>query len=195
MIHNYSKEKLEKLANTIIYFAEHIPDLSKTKLIKLLYLLEECYVKKYHLPMLDIDFEVWQAGPVNRETFIELSDDPFMLKGYIERVYKEDSTLIKPIKSFSDNEFSDNEIAMLDFITTEFGNKTAGELVQLSHKKSSPWYILAEKNGLLKAFEEGLINSSEIKINLADFYCNNEKQIEHYKEQKMFNRFVQYFSA
>lgn len=190
-----NKEKLEKLANAIIYFAEHLPDLSKTKLIKLLYLLEECYVKKYHLPILDIDFEVWQAGPVNRETFIELSDDPFMLKGYIERVCNEDSTLIKPVKSFSDDEFSDNEITMLDFIIKEFGNKTAVELVQLTHKKSSPWYILADKNGLLKAFEAGLTNSSEIKINLADFYCDSKQQIEHYNEQKMFNRFAQYFSA
>ena len=83
---NQSIVKNVKLANTIIFFAERIPDIPKTKLLKLLYLLEECYVKKYSIPLLDIDFEVWQAGPVNREVYIELSDTPIMLNGYIETI-------------------------------------------------------------------------------------------------------------
>jgi uncharacterized phage-associated protein len=192
---NYTRDKLEKLGNTIIYFTQNIPDLSKTKLIKLLYLLEECFMKKYHLPLLDIEFEVWQAGPVNREIFVDLSDEPFMLKEYIIKECNEDATYIKPKRDFSDNEFSDNELEMLDFIIKSFGNKTAAELVDLTHKKSSPWYIIAERTGLLKAFNDGLSNSSDIKIDLSEFYCDSEKTSEQYKEQKMFNRFAQQFSA
>ena len=191
----YIKDKLEKLGNAIIYFAQKIPDLSKTKLIKLLYLLEECFLKKYHLPLLDIEFEVWQAGPVNREIFVELSDEPFMLKDYILKECDEDATYIKPKQEFSDNEFSDNELEMLDFVIKSFGNKTAAELVNLTHKKSSPWYIIAERTGLLKAFDASLLNSSDIKIDLSEFYCDSKKTSEKYKDQKMFNRFAQYFSA
>src|SRR4030066_2504197 len=91
----YSSEKREKLANTIIFFAEKIPVLSKTKLLKLLYLLEEEYVKEYNIPFLDIDYEVWQAGPVNREVFIELSDDgPIILTGYIKNTCTSDEIII-----------------------------------------------------------------------------------------------------
>jgi len=186
---NYSIEKKEKLANTIIYFAEKIPKLSKTKLIKLLYLLEESYVKKYNIPFLDIDFEVWQAGPVNRETYIELSDDPVILKGYIDIEFDENNTYVKVVKKFSDDEFSDNEIEMMDFIITYFGDKTAKELVNYTHRPGSAWYNIAKQTGLLPLFENNIINSSEEKINF-EFFCEDENGLAKYREQKMFNNQV-----
>jgi uncharacterized phage-associated protein len=182
----YSIEKKEKLANTIIYFAEKIPNISKTKLIKLMYLLEEFYVKKYNIPFLDIEFEVWQAGPVNRETYIELSDKPIILKGYIERHIDGDNTHVRPAKEFSDDEFSDNEIEMMDFIITHFKDKTAKELVDYVHRPGSAWYNTAKQAGLLALFENHIINSSEEKINF-EFFCENEEGICHFREQKMFN--------
>jgi|WetSurMetagenome_2_1015567.scaffolds.fasta_scaffold02843_3 uncharacterized phage-associated protein len=185
----YSPEKKEKLANTLIYFAEKIPNISKTKIIKLLYLLEEFYVRKHNIPFLDIDFEVWQAGPVNRETYIELSDNPLVLKGYIERVTDGDNTYIKPIKSFSDDEFSDNEIEMMDFIITHFKDKSSKELVDYVHRPGSAWYNIAKENNLLPLFEKHFINSSEEKINF-EFFCQSEEGIAQYREQKMFNSLV-----
>jgi uncharacterized phage-associated protein len=186
---NYSIEKKEKLANTIIYFAEKIPHISKTKLIKLLYLLEEFYVKKFNIPFLDIDFEVWQAGPVNRETYIELSDKPLILKGYIEKYSEGDNTHIKPIKKFSDDEFSDNEIEMMDFIVTHFKDKSAKELVDYVHRPGSAWYNIAKQTGLLALFESHLINSSDEKINF-EFFCQSDEGITQYREQKIFNSLV-----
>ena len=185
---NYSIEEKEKLANAIIYFAEKIPDLSKTKLIKLLYLLEESYVKEYNIPFLDIDFEIWQAGPVNRETYIELSDEPIILKGYIRREFLPDSpnVYIKSIKKFSDDEFSDNEIEMMDFIITHFGNKTATELVDYTHRPGSAWYNITKKTGLLTLFENNIRNSSEEKINF-EIFCKDEVGVAKYREQRMFN--------
>ena len=37
----YREDQLEKLGNTAVYLSDHISDLSKTKLLKLLYLLDE----------------------------------------------------------------------------------------------------------------------------------------------------------
>lgn len=188
---NYSIEKKEKFANTIIYFAEKVPDLSKTKLIKLLYLLEEFYVKKYNIPFLDIDFEVWQAGPVNREIYIELSDDPIIFKGYIERECFPDNinVYVKSIKEFSDDEFSDIEIEMMDFIIANFGDKSATELVEYTHRPGSAWYNIAKQTGLFSLFENDSINSSEEKINF-EFFCEDEVGIAKYREQRMFNSLV-----
>lgn len=186
---NYSLEKKEKLANTIIYFAEKVPDLSKTKLIKLLYLLEESYVKKYNIPFLDIDFEVWKAGPVNRETYIELSDDPMIFRGYIKRDCDRDNTYVRAIKKFSDDEFSDNEIEMMDFILSHFGNKTAKELVEYTHRPGSAWYNIAKETGLLALFENQSINSSEEKIDF-EYFCEDDLGIAKYREQRMFNSLV-----
>jgi len=84
--------------------------LSKTKLLKLLYLLEEFSVKKYHVPFLDLKFEVWQAGPVAKDVFVDLSqDEPVMLKEFVSidcnNFNGVTATYIKPKKEFNFNFF------------------------------------------------------------------------------------------
>jgi hypothetical protein len=53
MFSKYSTDTINKTGNAIIYFALHINNLSKTKLLKLLYLVEEQSVKKYGTPFLE----------------------------------------------------------------------------------------------------------------------------------------------
>lgn len=65
-----------KLGNTLIYIAKKIPYLSKTKALKLLYLMEDYSVKRFQQPFLGLPFEVWQAGPVIKDVFIDLSQAP-----------------------------------------------------------------------------------------------------------------------
>lgn len=188
----YSRSDLDKIGNAIIYLAERIPDLSKTKLLKLLYLLEETYVKKYQLPFLNLEFEVWQAGPVARDIFIDLSDEPNLLKEYIRIKKKSDGTYIKPVIKFSDDEFSDNEIEMLDLIIEHFGSKTAAELVNRTHQKNSNWYAIAKSKGLLELFKEKMTNSSDEKIDLTWYLDEKGKQI--FTEQSHFNRLISHIN-
>lgn len=54
----FSESTKEKLGNALIYVAERVPDLSKTKALKLLYLMEERMVLRYHVPFLGIPYEV-----------------------------------------------------------------------------------------------------------------------------------------
>ena len=190
----FSKEKIEKLGNTVIFFADKIPELSKTKLLKLIYLLEEEYIKKYKIPLLDIEFKVWQAGPVNRELFIELSDVPVMLEKYINRVCNGENTIILPRKHFSDDEFSDNELEVMEFIVKNYGHRTAAQLVDITHKPGSPWYIEAERNNLLDLFSNKLGNSSNFRIPLQKFFCSDPISESKYQEQKEFNNFSQHLN-
>ena len=189
----YSKSDIEKIGNVIIYLAQRIPDLSKTKLLKLLYLLEEVYVKNYQLPFLNLEFNVWQAGPVAKDIFIECADEPNLLKGFITLNKTNEATYIKPQKGFEDDEFSDNEIDMMDFIIEKFGDKTAKELVQYTHRKGSPWYQIAEQKGLLEAFQKGLTNSSDEKIDFC-YYLPTQEDQEKYLDQVHFNRLVSYIN-
>ncbi len=43
--------------------------MSKTKLLKLLYLLEERSFLLFGTPFLGLDFEVWKLGPVPKEIY------------------------------------------------------------------------------------------------------------------------------
>ncbi|MCQ2960548.1 MAG: SocA family protein [Bacteroidales bacterium] len=143
-----------KLGNAIVYIAEKVEDLSKTKLLKLLFFMEEYSVCRFQTPFLGMQYEIWQAGPVIKDVFVDLSETPVLLEGYVEKVNKEGNTYIRSIKNFSDEEFSDNDMLVMDEIISKYGNKTATELVKLTHKEGSLWYNTAKRNGLLEAFEQ-----------------------------------------
>jgi uncharacterized phage-associated protein len=190
---SFTKDQIEKIGNAIVLFAERIPDLSKTKLLKLLYFLEEQYIKKYNIPLLGIDFEVWQAGPVAREIFIDLSQDPVLFKDFIETENRRDAVYIKPKKPFCDDEFSDNELEMMNFILDHLGSLPAHKLVRLTHRKSSLWYKQAGLTGLLELFEKGLTNSSEEKIDFRELLDEKSQQI--YDEQLSLTRFAGFING
>lgn len=162
----------EKLGNVLIYMAERVDDLSKTKALKLLYLMEERMVLKYHLPFLGIPYEVWQAGPVAKDVFIDLSDGPFLLKNYVKTEIRHAGTYIVPAKSFCDDEFSDCEIAMMDDVLKKYGGMTASELVDETHKKGTLWYLEANQNGLLDAFNKHECNNSDVKIDFTKLWLH-----------------------
>lgn len=130
-----SENQIDKLGNTLIYLLENVPDVSKTKLLKLVYILDEFSIKKSGIPFLNLGYKVWQFGPVSEELFIELSDEPILLNGYIQN--KGNGTF-KAVKPFSDDEFSDNDMELLDEIIANFGSRTATELVNYTHRKNTP---------------------------------------------------------
>ena len=162
----FSEDSKQKLGNTIIYIAERSPQLSKTKLLKLLFLMEEHMVKRYHVPFLALPYEVWQAGPVAKDIFIDLSSGVVLLKDFIQTETIEGATYIKAIKPFCNDEFSDCEIEMMNEVIKKHGHKTATLLVDEVHKKGSLWYEVAKENGLLEDFANGVSNNSS---HLIDF--------------------------
>jgi hypothetical protein BACCOPRO_01416 len=159
-----SESTKNKLGNTLIYMAERVADLSKTKALKLLYLMEERMVLKYHVPFLGIPYEVWQAGPVAKDVFIDLSDGPYLLKDYIKTDLVCSATYLVAVKPFCDDEFSECEIVMMDDILNKYGKMTAADLVNETHKKGTLWYQEASQNGLLEAFQNHECNNSDLKI-------------------------------
>lgn len=186
---NYSKSDIEKVGNAIVFFAEKIQDLSKTKLLKLIYLTEEMFIRRYKIPMFRLEFDIWQAGPVSRDIYIDLSDEqPSLFSNFITTESNEKATYIKPISSFSDDEFSDNELQVLQVICEKFGTMTAKSLVEYTHRKTSLWYKIAKEKDLLEGFEQGYSKSSDEKIDFTRIL--DEAGIEMYKEQIYFKELV-----
>ena len=167
-MNKYSSESISRIGNAAIYIAQHASSVSKTKLLKLLYLMEERSALRYHQPFLGLPYEVWQAGPVAKDVYIDISDGAVMLSQYIKVQNDKDSQYVIPVKPFDDADFSANEIRLMDEILAEYGGKTAKELVAITHKKGSLWYNLAKEKGLLEAFEKHESNNSDYVINFAD---------------------------
>ena len=142
---HYTRSQIEKLGNAIIYLSSNIPDLNKTKLLKLLYLIEEISIKKYGFPFFNIRFDVWKLGPVSKDVYLELSDTPDLLHMFIEVGKTTDTTFIRHKKNFNDDEFSDNDMNILAYVITHFKNATANYLVSLTHQKHSAWHQTAAR--------------------------------------------------
>lgn len=164
--HIFTKDEVDKIGNTLIYFAERVPHLSKTKLLKLIYFLEETSVKTCARPFLNLDFEVWQYGPVAKDLFVDLSStEQHLLRDYVS-TYQDDEgrVYVSPQKAFDDGEFSDSELAMMNGIIEQFGRLTAKELVGITHRPHSPWTLTAQQNGILEALLADKVMTTDHKI-------------------------------
>lgn len=169
----YSEENISRIGNAVVYIAEHISNLSKTKLLKLLYLMEERSALKYQQPFLALPYEVWQAGPVAKDIYIDLSDGAVLLSPYVRTELKKmddgkDAQYIFPISKFNDEDFSAYEIRLMDEVLKEYGNKTAKELVDIVHRENTLWYQIAKKKGLLEAFRRHESNNSDYVIDFTE---------------------------
>lgn len=188
IVHQYTPDQIEKIGNTIIYLTERIQPLYKTKLLKLLYLLDEFAVKKYGIPFLNLDYEVWQAGPVCSDIYQELNEKPNLLEDYISLTFDESGTRVSAKKKFIDNEFSDNEISLLEFVSDKFKYTPAPELVALTHRESSPWYKAAHETGLLELFEAKKTNTSNYKVDLSELIKGDTLKEQRFKDfQEYYN--------
>lgn len=180
--HTYSKDQVSKIGNTIIYLARKIKSPAKTTILKLLYILDEKSIEKSGLPFLNLEYKVWKFGPVSQDIFVELSDKPTFLKGYFTR----DETTIEgniiPEKEFCDDEFSQNDLDLLDSVIAEFGNKTSKYLVEYTHKEGSLWHIAAKKHDVLDLLQNEKINTTDFKIDFSELLLHDKKKKGIYEE-------------
>lgn len=182
----YSPDELEKVGNALIYLSEHTEKPSKTKVLKLLYLLDEFSVKLRGYPMFGLTYKVWQLGPVCEEVFIDLSNSPVLLKDYVKVEYDEKNlSTVVPARKFDDGEFSDNDMVLLEKVAKDYRRSTAKTLVAITHRESSLWYRVAKEKGLIELFDKGATNNSEFTIDFKELVVGDALKIqvyEHYVE-------------
>jgi uncharacterized phage-associated protein len=180
----FTKDQIDKVGNTIIYLSKEMTDLTKTKILKILFLLEEASIKKYGYPFFGIDFQIWKLGPVVKDIFIDLSEEsPGLLSEYITRD-ETNVSVFRSVKDFNDDEFSDNDMELLQIVTSFVKDKNASALVKITHSQNSLWRKSAIKNGVMELLEEELINSTEYNIDFSLLFENNPDMIERFEEIK-----------
>jgi uncharacterized phage-associated protein len=178
----YDSVQLEKIGHTVIYLSQKITSLSKTKLLKLLYILDEISIKKSGLPFVNLKYKVWKFGPVSEEIFIDLSSETTLLSKYIKNTNNEGVGEICPKIAFSDDEFSDNDIDLMNFVIEKYGNASAKELVSYTHRVNSPWHTTAKENSVLHLLEKEEINNTELLIDMSTLIAHDPRKMEIYSE-------------
>lgn len=171
----------DKVGNLMAYLAERIKPLYHTKLIKLLYFIDEYAVKDNGIPITWLEFNVWEKGPVAPETFYMKNEgNQNLFSEYISIKKIGDSFKILPNKTFSDDLFSEYELGIIDKVISDLGNERTEKLIKISHEKGSPWSKSKEENNV--SFENSKI--SNIVIELSDLVKSNELLYNKYSEAK-----------
>ena len=81
---------------------------------------------------------------------------------------------------------SDLELELLGNVIERFKYCTANELINFTHRKNSPWYNAALKNGVLDLLESKQMTTTEIKIDLSETIKDDEQKLALYYSHKEF---------
>lgn len=174
---------LDKVGNLIIYLVDEIRDrhrqpLFLTKLLKLLYLIDETAVKETGVPVTGLDYKVWKMGPVPYGVYVDLMHNGSeQLSTFAEAKPGEaDWKLIESTGKFDDSEFSDYEMDLIDRIVNQFGYHHIDSLIDLVHEEGSLWKRIVEKYHLEKKFKHE--STSTHKIDFSELILNDPVKLE-----------------
>ena len=186
----YSHDQIDKLGNALIYLIEKMGSLPKTRLLKLVYIIEEKSIEKRSMPFFNLDFEVWKFGPVCQNLYVEFTEEPTILKNYIKKRNTRNGFVFDKNSSFNDDEFSDSDISLMDEIINEFSGSNCNDLVEYTHRENSLWYNTAKANGVLELLLNEEIPTTNLKINFEELFKNEPSKLEFYHEHLEFLNFV-----
>lgn len=176
----------EKITNLIVYLSSKIEDLYITKLLKLIYLIDENAVKETGTSISDLEYKVWQHGPVNIDLYnsLSFSTPDINFENKIDVYDDGRGKIIKSISKFDNSEFSEYEIDLIDRIIHYYGHLSSSQLVDLLHAEGTLWYKIVEEKGLKSFFQNEENNTSPFNIDFFDLVKDSPVKSSVYQSAK-----------
>ena len=178
----------EKNGALLAYIAKNVPNISLRKLLKIVYLIDEKFMKKRGFPLTWFDYYAWAKGPVAPEVY-EVKNGAF--SEYVTCHRNEDGTNIidavlpHPYLVLKQMDlYSPYEMGIIDQIVFEYENTTADELSELTHKEDTLWSQIVKENAV--EFVEG---KSDVQIPLMRLNEGDVEKEETYEEALEYMKF------
>ena len=150
------------------YFIEQSDDrLTCTKLIKLVYIAHGYTLAITNQPLVNEYALAWKYGPVFPSIYHEFKKLSQITKSQKAREFDDMGENLRECQS----DFTENEMAIMDFILNKYGNMAAWELSALTHVEGSPWSQTIEKSNEI----EGMSIDNEM---IKTYYLKFKKQAE-----------------
>ena len=158
---------IRKIITILNYLAFKVPRMTKLKIVKLLYFADKEHIIRYGRYLTEDRYVKMKNGPAPTRilNFINSPNDYIYTrseKKYLDNYISFADSNYRTITSNNEPDLkilSASEIEVLDYIISEYGLKSAGELVDLSHLEKS--WIKANEAGYLKT--EDIISEVEPK--------------------------------
>lgn len=180
---------LEKVGNLIIYLVDevkkkHRKPVHVTKLLKMLYIIDETSVKETGVPVTGLDYKVWKMGPVAYAVYTDLAhNNSEQLCPFAEAKTGEgEGKKIESTNRFDDAEFSDYEMNLIDTVIDQYGALDGNALIELLHEDGSLWKKIVVERGLEQKFETEA--TSQFKIDLSTLIADDLQKLECYNTAK-----------
>jgi uncharacterized phage-associated protein len=167
---------IDKIGNLLIYIVDKIEERYHqkaflTKLLRLLYIIDETAVKETGAPVTGLDYRVWKMGPVAFEVYKDLMHEQsetfrFFVEGKKRKSEKYDSdyVIVESVNKFRDDEFSEYELETIDRVIDEFGYLNGPALIELLHEDNSLWAKVVQEKNLEKVFERTPTTNHKIDL-------------------------------
>ena len=139
------------IGNLIIYIVDYCKKYSMplyhTKLLKLLYLIDEESVRQTGTPLTWLSYDVWQKGPVPTDIYFSKLPNLNKVVEYVSFEERSNKYRVVKKKEFNDGNFSEVDLDIIDNVLRDFGKKTSEELIEITHQPGSLWSkVVKEKN-------------------------------------------------
>lgn len=133
----------DKLIQAIIFFAQHTKHCGKTKLFKLLYLLDFEHFRLTGRNVTGLKYYAWEKGPVP----VALEDEWGEFKPDIasairikpERLFAYSRQTVVPQIAFDDSYFSKRELKLMHEIAGKYRDHIATDMVDATHAENGAW--------------------------------------------------------
>jgi uncharacterized phage-associated protein len=134
-----------KAAQIAAFFASKQPGVEKLKLIKLIYLSERESLTRFGLPMIFDELYSLKDGPICSAALNAINGE--MDADYWSQFVSLKDRYVSPVRTFSRDDFdevSDAEVDVLEDLWKQFGQMTASQIRNWTHK-NCPEYTEVEK--------------------------------------------------
>lgn len=126
------------IAKTALLIADELGlKISNLTAHKLLYLAHGLMLAKHDRPLVDTPFQAWKYGPVLEDLYHDL-------KIFGSSPIPHDSVFVARWPELPPENQEDREV--IRAILKQFGNKSPGYLIEVSHQEDGPWNAVYEAN-------------------------------------------------
>lgn len=133
----------DKLIEATLFFAANTLYCGKTKLIKLLYLLDFAHFRQTGRSVTGLEYRAWKLGPVPTALFAEWEylDADFAAAVSIEpeKVYDYGREKVVPLRNFDERHFSRRELRLMQALAEKYHDELSKPLVNFTHAELGPW--------------------------------------------------------
>lgn len=152
------------IGNLIIYIVDYCKNnslpLYQTKLLKLLYLIDEESVRQTGTPITWLEYDVWQKGPVPTDIYFSKLPYTNKVNEYVSFEERNNKFLVVKMKEFNDGNFSEVDLEIINSVLHKFGKKNSDELIEITHQPGSLWSKIVEQKNVRFSHDNQTSNES-----------------------------------